>query len=119
MGINYKELDKVRELVGKNEQGVYHLLFGSIGYIGSSIDLRKGINGHLSKLRRKTHGNDILQEAYDEYGMPEIKILFKNNLVTENDIRVIEGNLSEGVDITLNRYRHFYCKENISKFNKK
>ncbi len=119
MGIQYKELGLVKSLVNKNVQGVYHLSFPSGGYIGSSIDLRKRINGHLGYLRRNNHPNSLLQEEYNNHGIPEIRILFKDNSVTENDIRVIEGNLAEELDITFNRHTDFCSVNRKSKYNKK
>jgi DNA-directed RNA polymerase specialized sigma24 family protein len=54
----------------KDKSGIYKISFLTTDrvYIGSSINIRKRKNSHLSELRRGIHQNSMLQNAYNKYG---------------------------------------------------
>lgn len=55
---------------GLNVSGIYQIrntINGKI-YVGSSVNLRKRKNGHLSTLRRGIHSSTHLQRAFNKYG---------------------------------------------------
>lgn len=69
---------------GKNKSGIYQILNTKNNkfYIGSSKDLRKRQLTHFSNLRKGTHKNIILQQAYNKYG----EQYFKFNIIEEISI---------------------------------
>jgi group I intron endonuclease len=54
----------------KSEPGVYmiRLLLDKRAYVGSSVNVRKRVQNHVSALRRGKHHSDHLQRAWDKYG---------------------------------------------------
>jgi hypothetical protein len=53
-----------------DKSGIYrirHIESGK-GYIGSALILRVRWNGHISTLRKQTHRNSYLQNAFNKYG---------------------------------------------------
>lgn len=63
--------------------GIYALVNKTNGnmYIGSSVDVRNRFASHLRELRRQTHCNCRLQNAYNKYGETAFeKRILKSNL---------------------------------------
>lgn len=58
--------------------GIYCIYFEEVPdrlYIGSSTNLKVRFQDHLSALRRGSHINPKLQDAFNKYGTPRIEIL--------------------------------------------
>jgi group I intron endonuclease len=60
-------------------QGIYKLVFNGTDkvYIGQSVNIETRYTTHLNELRNKSHSRK-LQQAYAEYGIPELCILEEN-----------------------------------------
>lgn len=58
-------------------------------YIGSTDNLRKRWNKHLSKLRRNKHENDYLQSSWEKYGEKNFEIKILEELPKE-EVRSLE-----------------------------
>lgn len=67
--ITYKEHKKV--------SGIYFIEWYQNGcfYIGQSVDIYARKKGHLSDLKRNTHGNSRLQNNYNKYGCPSFYVI--------------------------------------------
>lgn len=48
--------------------GVYIISYNNKNYVGSSSNLKKRIREHFSCLKKNTHPNKRLQNAYNKYG---------------------------------------------------
>lgn len=57
--------------------GVYIISYNNKNYVGSSSNLKKRIREHFSCLKKNTHPNKRLQNAYNKYG----KIYFSYKIV--------------------------------------
>ena len=72
--------------------GVYALVFqtpsGEKSYIGSTVQpFKKRLNYHLCELRLSRHPNIHLQRLWNNYGMPEFRVLEVCSNLTEKEIR--------------------------------
>lgn len=65
---------------------IYHIVFNTHGYIGSTKNPRQRILNHLSNLKKGTHDNIILQNAFYKYKEENFKvsILYKGLLENRN-----------------------------------
>lgn len=109
-------------------QGIYKLIFKGTNkvYIGQSINIESRYTTHLNELKNKSHSHK-LQEAYSQYGVPELYILEESaldNLDTleeyyiEQYSSVLHGfnssaKASGGVSLGENNGRSKYSNEQI------
>src|SRR5262245_17626917 len=64
--------------------GVYAIfLDGNLVYVGSSFDIKKRWNSHLTCLRHNRHTNRHLQHAYTKHGEASLSIRCVESCVTE------------------------------------
>ena len=84
-----------------NSSGIYRIISPSGGtYVGSAINIRLRWHGHKSALRKGTHKNKKLQNAWDKYG--EDHMLFCVMLVcSKNDLLLYE---QKAIDVLRPRY---------------
>ena len=55
--------------------GVYCITIGDNFYIGSTINYNKRIRGHYNELKRNTHRNAHLQNAFNKHGYIEAELI--------------------------------------------
>jgi hypothetical protein len=73
--------------------GIYSLKFtNNLVYIGQSIDIEARYKKHCRELKNGTHTNYKLQNAYINFGIPQLEILLEcsKNELNANEIAAIE-----------------------------
>jgi group I intron endonuclease len=73
-----------------DKSGIYRIrhIESNKGYIGSAVNFRVRWNGHIGTLRRQTHRNSYLQNAFNKYG--ESAFIFEIIEYVEDKTKLIE-----------------------------
>lgn len=65
-----KEIRLQYDIVVNKTSGIYMIecILTELKYIGSSVNMRGRLRGHINSLRKNNHHNPYLQSAYNKYG---------------------------------------------------
>jgi group I intron endonuclease len=94
-------------------QGIYKIInkLDNKYYVGSSINIERRWKAHLSSLKKNTHKNDKLQNAWNKYGEESFLFIVVKELplATESELRKVEDDyLNETQKFPDNNYNCCY-----------